>query len=147
MRLALDTNVLVYVEGVNGLPRKKAALELIEQLPPDSVFVPVQALGELFHVLVGKAAFSRKLARTALLTWRDSFGLIETSPSVLLAATDLATDHNLTIWDAIILCAAAEAGCRLLLSEDLHEGFTWNGVTVTNPFAAQKHPLLTALLQ
>jgi predicted nucleic acid-binding protein len=147
MRLALDTNVLVYVEGVNGLPRKKAALELIERLPPDTVFVSVQALGELFHVLVRKAAFPPKQARTAVLTWRDSFGLIETSPSVFLAATDLAADHNLSIWDAIILSAAAEAGCRLLLSEDLQEGFTWSGVTVTNPFAAQKHPLLAAFLE
>ena len=147
MRLALDTNVLVYVEGVNGLSRKKAALELIEGLPPDAVLVPVQALGELFHVLVRKAAFSPKEARAAILTWRDSFGLIETSPSVLLAATDLAADHNLAIWDAIILSAAAEAGCRLLLSEDLQEGFTWNGVTVTNPFAAKRHELLTSLLE
>ncbi|HZC22176.1 MAG TPA: VapC toxin family PIN domain ribonuclease, partial [Candidatus Binatia bacterium] len=49
-------------------------------------------------------------------------------------------------WDAIILSAAAEAGCRLLLSEDLQAGFTWNGVTVANPFAAKKHELLAELL-
>ena len=40
--------------------------------------------------------------------------------------------------DAVILSAAAESGCRLLLSQDLQEGFTWNGVTVTNPFAPRK---------
>jgi hypothetical protein len=34
----------------------------------------------------------------------------------------------------------------LLLSEDLQEGFTWRGVTVTNPFASALHPLLAALL-
>jgi predicted nucleic acid-binding protein len=64
----------------------------------------------------------------------------------MLAAADLATDHRLTIWDSVILTAAAESGCRLLLSEDLQEGFTWKGVTVTNPFAPLKHELLTALL-
>lgn len=64
----------------------------------------------------------------------------------MLNATDLATDHNLRIWDAVVLSASAEAGCRLLLSEDLQEGFTWRGVTVTNPFAATKHVLLEALL-
>jgi hypothetical protein len=37
-------------------------------------------------------------------------------------------------------------GFRLLLSEDLQDGFTWRGVTVTNPFAAALHPLLAALL-
>jgi predicted nucleic acid-binding protein len=146
MRIALDTNVLAYVEGVNGAPRKKAALTILEKLPVNSTFVSVQVLGELFHLFVRKAGIPPKQARAAILTWRDTFPLIETSPSVLLAAIDLVADHNLGIWDAIILSAAAEAGCRLLLSEDLQDGFTWNGVTVTNPFAAKKHELLAGLL-
>jgi predicted nucleic acid-binding protein len=45
-----------------------------------------------------------------------------------------------------VLAASAEAGCRLLLSEDLQEGFTWRGVTVTNPFAPTLNPILAALL-
>ena len=65
----------------------------------------------------------------------------------MLNAADLAADHDLCIWDAVVLSASAEAGCRLLLSEDLQEGFTWRGVTVTNPFAATKHVLLRALLR
>ena len=44
------------------------------------------------------------------------------------------------------MSAAADASCRLLLSEDLQDGFTWSGVTVANPFAAARHPLLDALL-
>src|SRR5438309_751380 len=48
--------------------------------------------------------------------------------------------------DAVILASAADAGCRLLLSEELQEGFTWSGVTVTNPFVASRHPLLDAML-
>jgi predicted nucleic acid-binding protein len=64
----------------------------------------------------------------------------------MLAAADLATDHQLSIWDAIILSAASQAGCRLLLSEDLQDGFTWGGVTVVNPFSAPRHLLLNTLL-
>lgn len=45
-----------------------------------------------------------------------------------------------------MLSAAADARCRLLLSEDLQEGFTWRGVTVTNQFRADKHPLLATVL-
>jgi predicted nucleic acid-binding protein len=74
------------------------------------------------------------------------FPLIETSAKVMLSAADLATDHQLSIWGAVILSAAAEGGCRLLLSQDLQEGFTWKGVTVTNPFATPRHELLTGLL-
>jgi predicted nucleic acid-binding protein len=45
------------------------------------------------------------------------------------------------------LATAADTGCRLLLSEDMQNGFTWNGVTVANPFATIRHPLLDAILQ
>jgi predicted nucleic acid-binding protein len=147
MRLALDTNILAYAEGVNGAPRKKTALEIIAKLPADSTFLPVQVLGELFHVLARKAGRPPERARAAILSWQDAFPLIETSPGVLIAGADLAARHGLGIWDAVIFAAAAAAGCRLLLSEDLQPGFTWNGVTVTNPFSSTKHPLLEALLE
>ena len=146
MRIALDTNVLAYAEGVNGAPRKKAALEILEKLPAESTFVPVQVLGELFHVLVRKAGWPLERARGAILSWQDAFALVETSPAVIMSAADLAVHHHLSIWDAVVLSAAATANCRLLLSEDLQPGFTWNGVTVANPFAEPKDALLAGLL-
>jgi predicted nucleic acid-binding protein len=146
MRVALDTNVLAYAEGVNGAQMRKAALELVERLPEGTALLPVQTLGELFNLLVRKAKRSPGRARKAILSWRDAFPLVETSADVMIAAADLATDHQLSIWDSVVLAAAAESGCRLLLTEDMQEGFTWNGVTVTNPFATSKHELLAALL-
>ena len=146
MNVALDTNVLAYAEGVNGERARVSTLRLLRSLPPDETLIPVQVLGELFAVLVRKAKRSRTAAATAILSWGDAFPLIETSANVLIAATDLAVAHKLGIWDAIVLSAAADAGCRLLLSEDLQDGFTWRGVTVANPFAAPRHPLLEAML-
>ena len=146
MRIALDTNVLAYAAGVNGHERQRAALELLGKLSESETFLPIQALGELFRVLVRKAKISPRLARTTIIRYRDTYPLVETSSGVFLSATDLAVDHQINIWDAVIFAAAAEAGCRLLLSEDLQEGFTWGGVTVVNPFAAKKHELLTGAL-
>jgi predicted nucleic acid-binding protein len=146
MKVALDTNVLAYAEGTNGDAMKDAALLLIQRAPPGSIVVPVQALGELFNVLVLKAKRPSSSARGAILSWRDAFPVVDTSSSVMVSAVDLAADHNFRIWDAVVLAAAAEAGCRLLLSEDLQDGFTWRGVTVTNPFSPTKHALLRALL-
>ena len=146
MRVALDTNVLAYAEGVNGAERRRDALDLVRRLPQEATVIPVQVLGELFNVLVRKAGKSRAVARDALLSWRDTFPVIETSPEIVLTAADLATDHQFGIWDAVIMSAASQASCRLLLSEDLQEGFTWGGVTVVNPFASPRHALLDALL-
>jgi len=147
MRIALDTNVLAYAAGVNGAERQRAALELLDKLSEAETFLPVQALGELFRVLVRKAKISPRLARTTIIRYRDTYPLVETSSGVFLSATDLAVDHKIGIWDAVMLAAAAEAGCRLLLSEDLQERFTWGGVTVVNPFAASFHPLLAKTLE
>jgi predicted nucleic acid-binding protein len=146
MRVALDTNVLVYAEGLNGEAKKQTALDILQKLPQDILVVPVQALGELFHVLTRKAGRSPSDARSAILTWHDSFAGADTTEAVMIAAADLASQHHLSIWDAVILSAASNAGCRLVLSEDLQDGFTWTGVTVANPFASSPHPLLAAML-
>ena len=145
MRAALDTNVLAYAEGVNGARMKNAALRLLGELPPEALVVPVQALSELFHVLTRKAGRKPAEARAAVLSWHNAFRVAEISSAVLLAAADLAVAHRLGIWDAVIICAAAEAGCQLLLSEDMQDGFIWKGVTLANPFARPRHPLLAAM--
>jgi len=147
VKVAFDTNVLAYAEGVDTDAQRDAAHALLKRLPEDARVVPVQVLGELFNVLVRKGRRSREEAYARVLAWSDSCDLVETTPAVLLRAAELAVDHQLFIWDAVILSAAAEAECRLLLSEDMHDGFTWGGVTVTNPFATPQHVLLDALLE
>jgi predicted nucleic acid-binding protein len=147
LRLALDTNILVYIEGVNGISRQRNATQTVAKLPRGNTFVPAQVLGELFRVLVGKAKFPREKARATIINYLELFPIIDTSPAILKSAADLSVNHQLQIWDAIILAAASSAGCRLLLSEDMQEGFTWNGVTVANPFAGKRHELLNELLE
>jgi predicted nucleic acid-binding protein len=146
VRVALDTNILVYAEGANGAPMMEKAVELINRLPPGSVVLPVQALGELYRVLVRKVGRTPTEAQSSILGWHDAFPLVDTSATVMLAAIGLAAGHQLHIWDAVILAAAAGANCRLLLSEDLQDGFTWSGVTVVNPFSMMRHQLLDALI-
>jgi predicted nucleic acid-binding protein len=147
MKIALDTHVLAYAEGTNGPGMRDKALDLIHRLPSDAVVLPVQTLGELFHVLVRKVKRQPLRAHEAVLSWRDAYPTVETSSRVMVNAMDLGSHHDLTMWDSVVLAASAEAECRLLLSEDLQEGFTWRGVTVTNPFGAKVHPLLAALLR
>ncbi|MBL8221986.1 MAG: PIN domain-containing protein [Bryobacterales bacterium] len=147
MRIALDTNVLAHAEGTNGDTKRDQTLEILGNLPQQHLVLPVQTLGELFNVLVRKAGRTSRHARAAVLSWRDAFTVTETSQAVMVGAADLAAEHGLSIWDAVVLCTAAEAGCRLLLSEDLQDGFIWGGVTVANPYASALHPLLAARLK
>ena len=146
MKVALDTNILAYAEGVDSAEKRDTVLELLSNIPREAAIVPIQVLGELYNVLVRKAGRSRKVARDTLLSWRDAYPVAGTTPNVMLMAADLAADHHFGIWDAVILSTASQTGCRLLLSEDLQDGFTWGGVTVVNPFASPRHALLGALL-
>ena len=146
MRVALDTNILAYAEGVNDKKKQKQSLEIVKRLSTTTVVLPVQVLGELFSLLVRKAGKTPAEARSAILNWRNAFNdLTDTSVGVLLAAVDLAQD-KVSFWDAVILSAAAESGCQILLSEDMQDGFVWKGVTVINPFKKPLPAILEAIL-
>ena len=146
VRVALDTNVLAYAEGVGDASRQDRSIAVLSALAPASVLLPAQVLGELFRVLTGKARRSGTQARTAVLAWADSFDVADSTWVSFQAALDLAADHGLPMWDALILSVAAENRCRILLSEDFQEGFTWRGVTVVNPYAAAPAALLETAL-
>jgi predicted nucleic acid-binding protein len=146
MIIGIDTNILVYAEGVNGSDRQQTALNLLRRLPGGACLLPVQTLGELYNVLVRKAGQAPAHARTRVLSWSASYPTADTSALAFTAAVDLAATHQLGIWDSLIIAVAAENGCQLLLSEDLQDGFRWNSVTIVNPIAAVPSPLLEAVL-
>lgn len=127
---------------MNGIVKRDAAVALLRKLPEQATFVPVQVLGELFNVLVRKAGKPKPAARDAILGWKNAFLVIDTSPEMLVRAIDLSIDHDLSIWDAVILAAAVGVECRILISENLQDGFTWGGCTVVNPFATPRNVLL-----
>ncbi len=134
LRLAIDTNVLADAEGVNGADRKAEALNILQGFAKWDVIVPVQALGELFNVLTRKAKWTASDARAAILSWRDAYSTVGTTTAVMIEAMELVTSHKLSLWDSAMLAAAAQADCRILLSEGLQDGLIWRGVIVQNPF-------------
>ena len=148
-RVAFDTNVLAYIAGVDRHADDAAKIEasraLLKQLRGRAtLLVPIQALGELYVVLTRSGA-SREEARDTALRMAQAWASLDSSRAAFLSALDLATTHKLQMWDALILNAAAEAGCTLLLSEDMADGFTWRGTAVVNPFAAAIDERLTRL--
>jgi predicted nucleic acid-binding protein len=147
MKVALDTNLLVYAEGLNGAEKRKAILDVLDRIVPDDRIIPVHVLGELFRVLTRKAKLPAGDARAIVLKWRGTAEIVETSEVSMLRAIDLVVDHRLPIWDCAILVAAAARGCNLLLTQDMRHGFVWSGVTVADPFRTPMHPLLADALR
>jgi len=146
MRVALDTNILAYAEGVGDAVRCEAARLLIERLPSGKVILPAQTLGELFRVITAKKGLPAPSARELILGWADAFEVADSTWTSFQAALDLVADHQLQNWDALIMAVAADNHCRFLLTEDLQSGFIWRGVTVINPFTQSENPQLVSLL-
>lgn len=150
MRIAFDTNILAYLAGVNRATSDSgkiiATRELLGKLAGRATLVaPVQTLGEL-GVVLNRAGATREEARDIILHMRQTFASADTSDATLMSALDLTTLHQFQIWDALILSAAAEAGCAMLLSEDMQDGFIWRGVTIINPLADKQHQRLSEVL-
>jgi predicted nucleic acid-binding protein len=49
-------------------------------------------------------------------------------------AVVLAREHGLSIYDALIVAAALEAGCDTLFSEDMQHQRAFGGMRIVNPF-------------
>jgi len=146
VKIALDTNVLIYLEAIATDPRGKIISDLLERIPAQHVLIPAQVLGEYFHVLIRKHGYSPSEAKANLQILLDTYDTIPTSSDMVASAADLVTVQKRSFWDAVILSSAASAGCRMLLSEDGESGLTWAGVTLVDPFVTPRDPLLEMLL-
>ncbi len=102
--------------------------------------MPVQALGELYAVLTRKAGRTPEQARAAVESWRAAYDAIPTTAAVLQDALEIASQHRLGVWDSVIVAAASRAGCGILYSEDMEDGFVWRGLRILNPFGPAGAP-------
>ncbi len=150
MRLAFDTNVMAYAERLERVPEDAAkcatALRLVRKLDEGTLVLARQALAELHALLVRKNRLTAREATERAREWAARSEVIDTSAAVFEAALDLASDHGLRIFDALIVAAAVEGRCDLLLTEDMQDGFAWRGVVVTNPFGPTPDTRLARLL-
>lgn len=138
MIIGLDSNFMAYFLGVDRAKGDAAKVKQAQALyvplaAVAALHVPAQAFGELYNVLV-KSGRDRDEAVEAVRSIARTVEVLATTELILTHALDLAVAHRLQIWDAIIVHACAAAGCTLLLSEDMQDGFTWRAMTVTNPF-------------
>jgi len=65
---------------------------------------------------------------------------LDLTPALFRAALNIHRRFQISYWDAAIIAAAKQMGCRTVYSEDLSAGQNYDGVTVINPFAASATP-------
>lgn len=133
-RTFIDTNIFVYAEDDDSPAKQDVARDAIRRLAmAERGVISTQVLVE--YVAAGRRRLGLSLAQCrqgVLLMCR--FDVVLLRPDHVLGALDLAATHSLSHWDALLVKAAASSGCGVLLTEDLQNGQTIDGVTIHNPF-------------
>lgn len=137
---AIDTNVFFYATGLGESPgdQRKVATAialLADFMAEESLVVPVQVCLEFHHLLLRKGGIAPGEAARIVEDYTEGALIIPTDFDLAQTAFRLARQHKLQTYDAAILAAAARARCEILFSEDMQDGFEWEGVRIVNPFA------------
>lgn len=128
-----DTNVLIYAFAA-GDPRSARA----ESLLAEGGVIGVQVLNEFTNVAHRKLGWDWPRIDAALAVIAELTEAVRPLTADIHAqAVALARGNPLSFYDALIVAAAAEAGCRTLLTEDLQHGRKIGGVTIQNPFLTE----------
>jgi predicted nucleic acid-binding protein len=129
LKAFFDTNILVY--SFSEDEKRPVALAALA----DGGVISVQVLNELTNVLRKKQKRDWPTIESALSVLKLRFpDIVPLTAQLHEASLPLARDHGLTIYDALIIAAAMEAGCDTLFSEDLQHGRVFGRVTIQNPF-------------
>ena len=125
-----DTNVLIYLtDDASG----KAALT--EDLLAGGGVISVQVLNEFASVARRKVGLSWSETREFLEIFRATLEVVPLTLETHERGLDLAERYQLQLYDGMIVAAAQLAGCRILYSEDMHDGLVIDSLTIRNPYA------------
>ncbi len=133
-RSFLDTNVFVYADDKAEPGKQRRALALIaEHRRARTGVVSLQVLQEYFVTVTRKLHVDARVARRKV-ELLSEFDVATTAVSDILAAIDLHRLHNFSFWDAMIVRAAKQTGCRVLFSENFQDAPQIDGLAIVNPF-------------
>ena len=133
-RAFFDTNVLLY-----AFAKDDRRTKIAETLLAGGGVLGVQTLNEFVAVAVRKLGMSWEEVLEALSAIRVLFP----SPVPLTVQTHdralrIAGRYGYHIYDSLVIAAALEARCNTLLSEDMNDGQTVEGLTIRDPFRAAR---------
>lgn len=133
-RSFIDTNVIVYADDRSAGAKGERARHLLHELVgARQGVVSTQVLQEYFVVATRKLGVAPEVARRKI-ELLSTLDVVRPEVTDVLAAIDLTRLRSISFWDALIVRAAENAGCAVLLSEDLQHGESISGVRITNPF-------------
>lgn len=133
----LDTNVIVYAFDQSFPEKAKIARRLITDGAADKqAIISYQVVQEFINVALRgfRLAIVKSDLESFVLTALFPMMAISSSPSLVIEALRLHGENQLSWYDALIIAAALQGGCKVLYSEDIQHGRRFGDLVVQNPF-------------
>ncbi len=126
-----DTNLLLYL--FSSSPEKA---DTVETLLSEGGTISVQVLNEFAAVARRKLQMTfAEISETAD-TLTQTLKVVPLTLEIHRRGLQLAERYGYSVYDAVILAAALESGCKQLLTEDLqHQQRVESTLDIVNPFA------------
>ena len=135
-RYFVDTNIIVYSKDLSEPEKQPIAIDWMSRLWHEKTGrISVQVLNEYYVTVTRKLdkGFTQKEA------WKhiESFFAWQPLPlddKLIRKARHIELRHQVSWWDALIVAAAMQTQCNIILTEDLQHGRKINQITIQDPF-------------
>jgi predicted nucleic acid-binding protein len=133
-RVFVDSNILLYAVDFRIPTKRDPALTWVTSLWSVSAgSISWQVLFEFYANAIRKLKVSTEEARAVVQVYQE-WSPLAPNLQMMERAWYWCDQAEINFWDALILSAAEQAGCRWLLTEDFQAGRSYDSVTVINPF-------------
>jgi len=129
--IALDTNILIYSHFRNDEHKREIAHELLTCCP----IVSTQVVSEYLNVMKRLLSIPKIELLELCAQWMNECHIQIVEKSTVDIAKKIIQRHDFQLFDAIIIAAALESGCKTLYSEDMQHNMKIDRqLTIINPF-------------
>jgi len=129
-QFALDTNILIYLEG-NDTVKRNISENLLSLAP----VIPSQVVSEFLNVTRRLRNISKLQAMNEAATLFSDCRIAPIQNSTIDLAIKLIQKYDFQLFDSIIVALALESDCKILYTEDMQHGLLVNKkLQIINPF-------------
>jgi len=135
-KVFVDTNVIVYAYDKDAGEKHRVAADIMKDLWRSGLgTISTQILQEFFVTLTKKISAPMDISVVRETIRRLSkWDVLLIDVDTIIRATELQERYKYSFWDSLIIASAIAGGARTILSEDLADGQTIQGLTIKNPF-------------
>jgi predicted nucleic acid-binding protein len=132
----IDSNLWIYAATKSHDsppdPRHDMARNLIQSVQP---CLSIQVINEVSINLRRKHQFTEPSLQTLIQSFFDDYPVFLLDKATLLQGSILRESYPISFWNSLIIASAISHDCRILYSEDMHNGLVINEkLTIINPF-------------